>query len=140
MGEKMKYWVGFNKMPGIGPVRLKLLMETLGGIEPAWNATADDLVRIGLSPKVIEDFLQVRSKLDLDAEMGRPTVWDRVVQYRFRKLRGPGGDQERQQENGDTTLHQLIHVITTHGSGRIPAGIRITGSRGYREQLTNRRN
>jgi len=58
-------------MPGIGPVRLKLMMEALGGIESAWNATSDDLNQIRLSQKVIEDFLRVRSELDLDAEMDR---------------------------------------------------------------------
>ncbi|OGO18243.1 MAG: DNA protecting protein DprA, partial [Chloroflexi bacterium RBG_16_48_8] len=71
MGEQMKYWVGFNKMPGIGPMRLKLMLESFENIEAAWHASPGVLSQIGLGPKIIEDFLQIRSELDLDAEMDR---------------------------------------------------------------------
>jgi DNA processing protein len=69
MGEQMKYWVGFNKVPGIGPMRLKLMLGSLVGIEEAWHASTEDLQTIGLGQKIIEDFIRIRSELDLDAEI-----------------------------------------------------------------------
>jgi DNA processing protein len=71
MGEQLKYWVGFNKVPGIGPMRLKLMLESLGDIEAAWNASYEELKTIGLGRKTIEDFIQIRSKFNLEEELGR---------------------------------------------------------------------
>lgn len=71
MGEQVKYWVGFNKVPGIGPMRLKLILEALGSIEEAWHASTDELRNIGLGQKTIEEFVRIRSELDLDEEINR---------------------------------------------------------------------
>jgi DNA processing protein len=71
MGEHLKYWVGFNKVPGIGPMRLKLMLESLGSIDAAWHASPDELIQIGLGPKTVEDFIRIRPELDLDAEIAR---------------------------------------------------------------------
>jgi DNA processing protein len=71
MGEQIKYWVGFNKVPGIGPIRLKSLLDSLGDIKGAWNASTKELQQVGLGKKIIEDFIRIRSELDLDAEIAR---------------------------------------------------------------------
>ena len=38
--KNIRYWVGFNHVGGIGPVRLKLLLDHFGNIEAAWKASA----------------------------------------------------------------------------------------------------
>lgn len=66
-----KYWVGFNIVPGIGPARLRRLLDYFGSAEQAWHAPPLDLARAGLDRKSLESLLTVREKLDLDAEMRR---------------------------------------------------------------------
>lgn len=67
----VKYWVGFNIVPGIGPARLNKLLEHFGDAETAWKAPPLELARAGLDRKSLDSLCAVRTKLDLDAEMGR---------------------------------------------------------------------
>lgn len=66
-----RYWVGFNIVPGIGPARLKKLLDYFGSAERAWHASALDLARAGLDRKPLQSLIAMRDKLDLDAEMHR---------------------------------------------------------------------
>ena len=66
-----KYWVGFNIVPGIGPARLKRLIDYFGDAEKAWRSAPMDLARSGLDRKSLQALLAARDKLDLDAEMSR---------------------------------------------------------------------
>ncbi len=63
MSDTRKYWVGFNLTKGIGAARLKLLLDHFGSIERAWQASPQEFYATGLSPKVVENFLQVRSQV-----------------------------------------------------------------------------
>lgn len=69
MSSDLQYWIGFNKVTGIGPVRLRALIDAFGGIEPAWKAAAEELRRTGLGEKLVERLVQARSTLDLAAEL-----------------------------------------------------------------------
>jgi len=69
--KDVKYWVGFNLVPGIGPARLNRLLEYFGDAETAWRAAALDLARAGLDRKSLQSLQAMRPKLDLDAEMAR---------------------------------------------------------------------
>jgi DNA processing protein len=72
MGDTLKYWVGFSRVPGIGPVRLRALLEHMGGdIQTAWQVSAATLRAVGLDQRTIETFLALRARLDLDAELKR---------------------------------------------------------------------
>lgn len=73
MDEKL-FWIGFNKVKGIGSVRTRNLLNYFGKLSIAWNASALDLRQAGLGPKTIEAFLQERKSIDLIKE------WDRMVQ------------------------------------------------------------
>lgn len=66
-----KYWLGFNKAPGIGPVRLGALLETFGDVKSAWLASSSELRGAGLGTKTIRKFVRARDDLDLEAELGR---------------------------------------------------------------------
>jgi DNA processing protein len=65
----IKYWVGFNNIPGIGRVRLSQLESYFGGLEQAWVASPGELKRAGLDSVALRAISQWRDKVDPDAEM-----------------------------------------------------------------------
>lgn len=73
MNEKA-FWIAFNQVPGIGPVRLAALIDVCGSVEAAWKAPIQRLKEAGLDRRSLESLLAMRRSLDLDA------AWQRVVQ------------------------------------------------------------
>jgi len=71
MGDKRRFWIGFNRVLGIGPVRIQKLFNAFGDLELAWNASRGELQSAGLGPKTIQAFLDTRARLDLDRELAR---------------------------------------------------------------------
>jgi len=69
--EKLKYWVGFNLVPRIGPMRFKALLEHFGDLEVAWKASVEELRQAGLDRRALENLLAFRRKVSLDEEMAR---------------------------------------------------------------------
>lgn len=63
------YWVGFNKIRGIGYVRAMKLRNFFGDLGRAWTASASDLLEAGLNKKVIADFIAQRDAIDLDKDL-----------------------------------------------------------------------
>ncbi|MCH8876298.1 MAG: DNA-protecting protein DprA, partial [Chloroflexi bacterium] len=63
--------MGFNRVSGIGPVRLRALLEAFRGVEAAWMASPAQLRAAGLGQKTVEKFIQARDVMDLDAELER---------------------------------------------------------------------
>ncbi len=66
-----RYWLGFNKTPGIGARRLQQLIQAFGSVEAAWHAPKQDLIALGLEQRALRNLLQQRAQLDLDAELAR---------------------------------------------------------------------
>ena len=72
MSERdIRYWIGFNKVSGIGAARLQALLDYFGDLQTAWRAPVHDLRQVGLDRRSLANLLKARDKLDLDAEMGR---------------------------------------------------------------------
>jgi len=69
LNNDIKYWVGFNNIPGIGRVRLGQLESYFGSLEPAWNAPIGEMKRAGLDSSALRAIEQWRGKIDPDAEM-----------------------------------------------------------------------
>jgi DNA processing protein len=74
LSELLQYWVGFSRVPGIGPVRLRALLDHFGDVCNAWGASTATLQALGFDRRTIESFVVQRSRLDLAAEL------DRVIQ------------------------------------------------------------
>jgi DNA processing protein len=55
------YWVGFNLVKGVGAARFRLLLEAFGDAGQAWQASPNALREAGLSKRVVEAFLRIRS-------------------------------------------------------------------------------
>lgn len=69
--DSLAYWIGFNKVRGIGPARLRALMDAFGSVEAAWTAAPDALRDVGLDRRSIQNLVELRGKLDLAAELSR---------------------------------------------------------------------
>jgi DNA processing protein len=64
-----RYWVGFNIVRGIGPTRLRALLDYFGDVERAWHAPGEELRRAGLDRRSLENLLAARAVRDLDQEL-----------------------------------------------------------------------
>lgn len=67
-----RYYLGFNLVPGMGPVRLARLIERCGTVADAWNhATPDDLAAAGVDAKTSAAVVHARRTYNLDDELER---------------------------------------------------------------------
>jgi DNA processing protein len=71
--EKQAYWVGFNLVRGIGSVRMKNILDYYGSLDIAWDAPASGLIAAGLPARVVDNFIQVRSSVNLEKVMEKIT-------------------------------------------------------------------
>jgi len=69
--DPLAYWIAFNRVRGIGPARLRALLDAFGTIEKAWNAPANELREVGLDRRSLASLLQARNELDPAAELAR---------------------------------------------------------------------
>ncbi|MFQ5421048.1 MAG: DNA-processing protein DprA [Anaerolineae bacterium] len=69
MLEDTAYWIGFSKVPGIGPARLRKLLDYFGNVRAAWQAGPGELAAIGLDKRSITSLAKVRQDFDLEAEL-----------------------------------------------------------------------
>ena len=69
--DERAYWIAFNLVPGIGPTRLKALLEECGSIAAAWKAPIQTLKAADLDRRSINSLLAARRELDPQAELER---------------------------------------------------------------------
>lgn len=66
-----RYYLGFNLVQGVGPVRLARLVERCGSVEHAWNATSNEMAAAGLDQKTMAALHRARTTIDLEAALER---------------------------------------------------------------------
>jgi len=66
---EVKYWVGFNIVHGIGPMKFRALLNHFGDLEEAWHADARELTSAGLDRRALKNLMTTRSTVSLDGEM-----------------------------------------------------------------------
>lgn len=66
MKNSTKYWVGFNLVKGIGPVRLEKLLQYFGDIQTAWEARSYHLTAAGLNDNLVKRICEIRNRVSLD--------------------------------------------------------------------------
>ncbi|MFN8474715.1 MAG: DNA-processing protein DprA [Anaerolineae bacterium] len=71
MDDDLRYWIGFNRVNGIGPVRLRALQDYFGDLATAWHAEPEALRAAGLDARLAEGVTRLRAHVDLDAELER---------------------------------------------------------------------
>ena len=65
--KELRYWVGFNIVPGIGRVKFSQLETYFGNLEKAWKAGPADLKQAGLDSNTIKAIESCRPQIDLDS-------------------------------------------------------------------------
>ena len=71
MTRDVRYWIGFNRVYGIGPAKVRALIDHFGDLQTAWSAATADLKGAGLDRRAIENLLAARRTLDLNREVER---------------------------------------------------------------------
>jgi DNA processing protein len=62
--EEKLYWIGLSAFPGIGPKRFNLLKQYFGSARKAWRAPEEELLKVGLPQKLVDDFEIFRNQLE----------------------------------------------------------------------------
>lgn len=78
--SNIKYWVGFDVIPGIGRAKFGRLLEHFGDLQEAWEANAAELTAAGLDKKSVQTIEAQRPGIDLNAEM------DKLDRYQVKAL------------------------------------------------------
>ena len=69
--DDKRYWLGFNIVKDIGPVRFQQLLKFFETPAAAWQASEADLSHAGLPSHAIQRLVHRRKQVDLDQEMAR---------------------------------------------------------------------
>jgi len=69
--DDLRYWVAFNRTPGVGTAKIRALVDHFGNLQAAWHAGEAEWKAAGLDRRAIESLRAVRAKMDLDAEFAR---------------------------------------------------------------------
>lgn len=95
--DDVRFWVAFNRVPGIGRVRYQALQAKFGRLADAWNASRSDLKAAGLPEGVVRAIVSVRASIDPATELERlhragvrALTWDdRAYPRRLRETDDP---------------------------------------------------
>jgi len=71
MAEELRYWIGFNLVKGIGPAKVRRLLDHFGDLATAWSARAEELRLAGLDRRSLENLVAARAGIDLDLALKR---------------------------------------------------------------------
>lgn len=66
--EELKYWLWWNRVPGIGPTRFYKLLKEFGTMKDAWFAPSC-LVQELIGEKVVKDWNDIKKNWDPDKEL-----------------------------------------------------------------------
>lgn len=67
--DSKAYWVTLNKVTGIGPARLRALLDTCGSVDAVWHASIQQLQAARLDRRSIESLLNARRELHPEQEL-----------------------------------------------------------------------
>jgi DNA processing protein len=68
MDIKLKFLNALNKINGIGPQKMKMILGFFGAAEHAWKANMGDLMRSGIGENLSQKVIEEREKINPDEE------------------------------------------------------------------------
>lgn len=71
VAEELAYWVAFNRVAGIGAMRVQRLTAAFGTLAQAWVAPAAALADAGLDERASQAILHWRREIDPERELAR---------------------------------------------------------------------
>ncbi len=66
--NSMKYLNALNKIEGVGPQKIKMLLSFFGSFEAAWKAGPEELMRSGINKTLAEKIAERRMEINPDEE------------------------------------------------------------------------
>ncbi len=69
--DELKYWVAFDRIQGVGRVRVQALLQRFGRLSDAWKAAESDLRTSGVDERIVQAIMSERSHTDPDEELDR---------------------------------------------------------------------
>ncbi len=75
--EELKYWLWWNRVPGVGPARFYKLLETFGSMEDAWKAPLQDLKPV-IGERVLLSRQETKNGWDPELELKK------IERYHYR--------------------------------------------------------
>lgn len=69
--DEAKFWVAFNRVPGVGTQRYQAMLARFGTLAEAWNATRSELKEAGLDQRTVRVIADERVNIEPDAEWAR---------------------------------------------------------------------
>ncbi len=76
MQDELKYLLGLIRFEKFGAITIARLKNKFAGWREAFNASADELVKIGISERLANEFLATRRAIDPDKELALLTKHD----------------------------------------------------------------
>ena len=76
----MKYLNALNKINGVGPQKMQMLLNFFGSAEKAWNASQEELIQSGIGEKISEKITLERKGINPDLE------WEKMEKYGIRMI------------------------------------------------------
>jgi DNA processing protein len=83
MHPQTPYYIALSKVPGVGAVRVRKLLDHFGSLEIAWHATLGDLLGSGLDAKSAMSLVETRRSISMEADLeqleklgGRAISWE----------------------------------------------------------------
>ena len=67
--NQLKYWLALNQISSIGPIRFQRIRDYFQSLNFAWQAGRHELIKAGIEPKIAEEIISQRSKIDPDLEL-----------------------------------------------------------------------
>jgi DNA processing protein len=67
--QALRYWVGFNRIKGVGAARFAALLSYFGDLETAWQASEANLMRALNHQPTCTAIIQARASVDLDRNL-----------------------------------------------------------------------
>lgn len=64
-----RYFIGFSKIPQIGPIKFKIIQNFFEDLELAWKASLPELLASGIKESDCQEIIKQRSQIDLDKEI-----------------------------------------------------------------------
>lgn len=74
--NEQAHWVAFNRIPGIGAVRIQALLGRFGTLAEAWRATRSELKEAGLDDRTVRTIAEKRAGIEPERELERLAAAD----------------------------------------------------------------
>lgn len=71
MNDDLPYWIAFQRVNGVGRVRMAALESHFGKLEHAWRASHAELLATGIGERVVDEIVAVRAEADPMDELER---------------------------------------------------------------------